>query len=779
MPHRTDDPVSPGASAPDTLEHKLVKAALKYAKRGWRVLPLRPGTKVPMLLDWQNLATTDPDLIREWWTKTPRANIGLATGAASDLWVLDVDLGHGKDAAKSMKKLRKKYGELAPTYTVKTPSGGLHHYFSYPVEAGATWRNKAGTVLGLGVDVRAEGGQVAAWPSVLSDGSAYTRTLRNEPVPVPTWLADLTRNLTPDAVHRPSIDPATLSMSDKTRLEKWTVGAVDGVVGDLVALGSLAKPDGRDYSGPPWNDTCFKAACRLIEIAEASWSPMSVPDAFDVFTTNAPRDAGFTDDDVVEIWKSASKRVSGNAIAVPEPIAALYFIPIADSDGDPRKGRVDPDTFFQKGEGLLAERLADRLLDDLAIGLDGKFWAYKAGVWARDDNALLARVTHALGDRYRPAHYSAVKDVVLASGRLPHLSADPNPDLINTRSGMVDWRTGRVLPHDPSYLSTVQLPVEYDPDAKCPRFDEWVGQVVTPSTLALLWETVGYLAMSGNPLQKVFLLFGEGGNGKGTFLRVILGILGRWNTSAVTLRSISEGKFEVATLLGKVANIAGDIDARYLKDTSRLKALTGEDMVEAQHKYKDPFFFLNWAVPVFSANEMWRSSDTTEGYLRRWVTIPFPNSVAGLAPLDERTLHAEAPGILAHGLRSLRELMARGDFDVYGDAADLKHTFTEESDLIRLWLREDDHVLEAEAGRQGYGAPKLLRSTLYRCFRDWARESGHGEMSSTTFYRRLRRMDYRETTSGGRSFYGIRLDVVDRVSHDANSYGLGGPGMAS
>lgn len=757
---------------PDDLPDRLLRAALKYAKRGYRVHPLRPGSKIPLLPEWQTEATTDPEAIATWWSQWPRANVGIATGAGSDLFVLDVDLGHGKQAAKSMKRLRKKYGDLPPTYTVRTPSGGLHHYFRMPKGAeGETWRNSAGYVrkdgevvpgpLGAGVDVRAEGGQVAAPPSVLSDGSTYKRTVGNPRADLPAWLAALTKHVPPKVPERPSIDPATLGQADRDRLGRYVVSAVDAVAGELRELGNLATDDPQAYKGPPWNETTFKAACRLLELGQAPWSNITVSDAFDVLMENAPRDRHFTDRTVELIWRSATKRIGDKVLPVPEAVVGPYLIPRGDDDDD-RAQRSDPDLFFQKGEGLLAERLAFTLLDDLAVGLDHQFWKYDAGVWKRDKNALLQRVTFALGDRYRPAHYSAVRDLVIASGRLPYLSADPLPDLVNTRSGMVDWRTGALLPHDPAYLSTVQLPVDWEPLAECPNFDAWLQQVIPAEVIELVWEVIGYLAMSGNPLQVAILLHGGGGNGKGTLLRVILRMLGRWNTSAVTLRSISEGKFEVAEMLGKVANIAGDIDSKHLKDTSRFKALTGEDMVEAQRKHQDPFFFVNWAVPVFSANELWRSSDVTQGYFDRWVTIPFPNRVRRTGNFDEATLHAELPGILAKGVRSLQRLMTRGKFVMTGAAADLQAKFAEESDLLRLWIREDDHVLHAEAGPHGYGVPKASRAVLYRTFRDWARDSGHGELSSTSFYDRLRSAGFYEgRDSRGRYFYGIRLDIAD------------------
>ena len=149
---------------------ELVAAALAYAAEGLRVHPLKPGTKVPMLDDWPELATTKAKLIKKWWRRWPNANVGIATGKASDLWVLDVDTGsHPDEARATLLDLVDKHGlDLAGIRRIVTPSGGVHYWYRYPKGEGV-WTNKGGNRIRKngGIDVRAEGGQVAAWPSVI------------------------------------------------------------------------------------------------------------------------------------------------------------------------------------------------------------------------------------------------------------------------------------------------------------------------------------------------------------------------------------------------------------------------------------------------------------------------------------------------------------------------------------------------------------------------------------------------------------------------------------
>ncbi len=151
--------------------------ALAYAKRGWRVIPVnwvkKDGTcscanprcdnvgKHPLTVHGVKDAAVADETIRAWWTKYPKANIGIATGAESGIVVLDVDpRHHGKE---SMLALKNQFGRLPNGPRVDTGGGGIHIYFSHP---GTTLKNKVG--LFAGVDVRADGAMYSR-PEVITN----------------------------------------------------------------------------------------------------------------------------------------------------------------------------------------------------------------------------------------------------------------------------------------------------------------------------------------------------------------------------------------------------------------------------------------------------------------------------------------------------------------------------------------------------------------------------------------------------------------------------------
>jgi hypothetical protein len=114
-------------------------------------------------------ATRDPDQIRRWWQGYPHWNVGIATGKASGIIVVDVDPRHGGDDTLAVSEA--KYSKLPDAPTVLTGGGGLHIYFRYP-DGVARVANSAGA-LGLGLDIRGDGGYVIAPPSIHESGNAY------------------------------------------------------------------------------------------------------------------------------------------------------------------------------------------------------------------------------------------------------------------------------------------------------------------------------------------------------------------------------------------------------------------------------------------------------------------------------------------------------------------------------------------------------------------------------------------------------------------------------
>lgn len=133
---------------------------------------------------------------------------------------------------------------------------------------------------------------------------------------------------------------------------------------------------------------------------------------------------------------------------------------------------------------------------------------------------------------------------------------------------------------------------------------------------------IGYCLYRGMPFQKVFILVGNGANGKSTLLNMITKLLGEENVSHVDLKEIAGNRFGKAELYGKLANIADDCSASYLDDTSVMKRITGESYTSIEFKNQNSFSAKINTKMILSYNTIPRMNDTTDGLTHRLVIIP-------------------------------------------------------------------------------------------------------------------------------------------------------------
>lgn len=250
--------------------------ALYLAAMDWHLFPLKPGTKHPTGHADKHCpgtgkcaerhqtpemrATTDPHVIRAAWTATAW-NIGLATGP-SRLVVVDLDIPKGGDTGPdgmtALANLAARLDVAVPaTYTVTTPSGGRHLYFTAP--AGVHLRNTR-KVIGPNIDTRAEGGYVVAPGSVIGDGG-YDLDDETDPVELPAWLVQASlnrpepaaaRSARSEPVRHPNAYGAAALRNECDRVRRAEPGRHNEVLssaayrlGQLVDRGDLAEDTAR------------------------------------------------------------------------------------------------------------------------------------------------------------------------------------------------------------------------------------------------------------------------------------------------------------------------------------------------------------------------------------------------------------------------------------------------------------------------------------------------------------------------------------------------------
>ena len=171
------------------------------------------------------------------------------------------------------------------------------------------------------------------------------------------------------------------------------------------------------------------------------------------------------------------------------------------------------------------------------------------------------------------------------------------------------------------------LDVKYDEDAYDKYVDDFINFIANgdKEIRNLIEEILGHTIMINNFPHKIFVLSGSGNNGKSTFVEMLTAFANNLS-SHIDITGFEDGT-QVVSLIGKIINIADDIDPNYLEKTKVLKTMASGNTITARAIYSQPVTIKNTATLVFTCNEVPVFKDKTEGIKRRLIIIPFENKV--------------------------------------------------------------------------------------------------------------------------------------------------------
>jgi hypothetical protein len=227
------------------------------AKQGLHLFPLQG--KRP-LVRWRDESTTDPDTLARWASQFPGCGWGIDCGR-SGLLVIDDDRGKHDLAEHSLAAIEARHGDLPPTYTVQTPSGGYHYYYR------GNGRNSASTLLGPGLDSRGAGGYVVApcSPGYAADPDTIA--------PAPAWLTSLLDPARPEVLP-PRQDPPDPDLPHNIaraiQYLQSAYPAIEGEGGDLTTYRTACRVRDLGIS----EDTCYDLmVAHWNDRCDPPWSP--------------------------------------------------------------------------------------------------------------------------------------------------------------------------------------------------------------------------------------------------------------------------------------------------------------------------------------------------------------------------------------------------------------------------------------------------------------------------------------------------------------------------
>lgn len=334
---------------------------------------------------------------------------------------------------------------------------------------------------------------------------------------------------------------------------------------------------------------------------------------------------------------------------------------------------------------------------------------------------------------------------------------DPDGDVLSVENGILDTRTGALGPHDPARLCTKLAPVAYDPNAECPRFLAFLGQIFAerPTLIDFMQRALGYALTADTSEQCLFVLYGKGANGKSTLLRVVGDLLGDYARTTPTdtlLVQRGEGpRNDVMRLRGARFVSAKEAEGRRHVAEALIKALTGGDVIAARALYQDFEEFVPTFKVFLSVNHHPRIAGTDAAIWRRIRLIPFDVTIPD-AEQDKHlaeTLREEWPGILAWLVRGCLT-WRRDGLGLPKDVKDATADYRIGQDTLGPFL-DEACVCTADAS--------VAIGALYDKYRAWAESNREQALSKREFGARMLERDgvMRDRTGAVRLWRGVRL----------------------
>ncbi|KQC05885.1 MAG: hypothetical protein APR62_01485 [Smithella sp. SDB] len=471
----------------------------------------------------------------------------------------------------------------------------------------------------------------------------------------------------------------------------------------------------------------------------------------------APRTTGtgiFSEDTIIDILPHEEEPVYGlndELISPPSEVDWREFY---------TKGRMGRDEFVP----LYLVRYLQQYLHPLA-NTAKQFWKYSNGVWKPYSDSLIRQhITRALKEKVQGRMTDNVIKILEDQIYRSEKQWDQNPTLINCLSGMINIKSGEILPHDPKYFSRIQLPVNYDPQKESVRWFEFLKDIF-PEDFAdtqnaksymmkhyLLQQWFGYCLLGDNRFHKALFLYGTGSNGKSTVIEVLQAMVGETNVSNLSLSDLCQ-RFKIQHLLGKMVNLSTETGSRDPLTMDIFKAIVAGETLSAERKFGDVFEFRPSVKFCVSMNDAPVISDKSYGLERRLIVLSFNRRIEKneIVPNMKALLIEEIDGIFTWAIRGLQDLLRRNGFyigEIVGEDTD---QFMKTINPLLIFGEEccefgDDYETEPQ--------------TLWEAYKRWCDDGKNRPLGRNNFYNQIL-AQYpsvkRERSELKRLFRGIRL----------------------
>ncbi|MCJ2110212.1 phage/plasmid primase, P4 family [Methylobacterium sp. E-025] len=362
------------------------------------------------------------------------------------------------------------------------------------------------------------------------------------------------------------------------------------------------------------------------------------------------------------------------------------------------------------------------------------------------------------------ARINAILEIAKAHTNKASREFDTDPFIVGCGNGVLDLRIGDII--DPTIIVTKRLGTNFNKNAECPLFMNFLGQVFNgdKAKISFVQRSVGYTLTGKTTGQCMFVAIGTGANGKSTFLKVIQSLLGDY-AGTVPSHSLMQSKFgndksdDLASLVGKRLVCASEGESGQRLAVAKIKLMTGGDTIACRPLYQNYFYMQPEFKVWFATNDLPVIMGGDDAIWRRLHVIDFPVSFSE----EQRDgnlfdkLRLELPGILNWALQGLQELgTMQGNFLRPPVSVQQKTgEYRSNSDTVGAFL-------EAACERKE-GAVTMM-NRLHERYTSWCDNSSIEPVPMVTFGRELTRLGLPvKKQSFGNGRLGVSLNEFGRT----------------
>lgn len=272
--------------------------------------------------------------------------------------------------------------------------------------------------------------------------------------------------------------------------------------------------------------------------------------------------------------------------------------------------------------------IGDKLLQDNNMYIfENDICIYENGVYKKNEKDIERKVIELVPDSTIHFRNEVYQYLLL---KAEEKEFDRENGIINFKNGLFSVKERKMYNHSPKYFSTNQINTNFNLTApKVQAVDDILdklscGKYERKQTIL---EMIGYSMTTSIKLQKAFILYGnKARNGKSTLIDIIVHLLGDDNVGTVSFKDMNQNRFAGSGIKNKLLNSGSEMTDEYIEDVEIFKKYVTGDYLEIEEKFKPRQKIRPYAKFIFSANELPRVADKTDGFYRRLQIIPLEYS---------------------------------------------------------------------------------------------------------------------------------------------------------